>query len=209
VEIKDKRGVIASIQAGLLQTPVILDVGCGTTKSPGSIGVDLCNYDNVDIVGDALDTLRHFPAASVDAIITKHFVEHVEDLEALLMEFVRVTRPGATIEIVAPHHSNPYFYSDPTHRRYFGLYTFCYFAASDLFSRKVPTYGWLSGVKLTHVDLVFKSTRPFFVRHGIKRVAGFLFNSCRYMRELYEEFFCFAVPCYEVKYRLTRTAETQ
>jgi len=207
VEIVDRMNTIERVRAGSLPGPVMLDIGCGASKSRGSIGIDRSNYETVDIVGDAIEILRCFPDSSVDAIITRHFIEHVDDLDTLLAEFVRVTRLGATLEIVAPHFSNPYFYSDPTHRRYFGLYTFCYFAEADLFSRKVPAYALLSGVQLTGVDLVFKSTRPFFVRHGFKRIAGMIFNSCRYMKELYEEFFCYAVPCYEIRYLLTRTSE--
>jgi ubiquinone/menaquinone biosynthesis C-methylase UbiE len=207
VGVDDKAGLIERIRAGTLQRPIVLDVGCGESKVRGSIGVDLSGYENVDIVGDAIEVLRRFPDASVDGIVTRHFVEHVDDLEQLLRGFVRVTRAGGTIEVVAPHFSNPYFYSDPTHRTFFGLYTFCYFAMSDLFSRVVPTYSLVPGLKLVRVDLVFKSPRPFYVRYALKRIAGFFFNSCTYMMELYEEFFTFVIPCYEVRYQLIRTPE--
>lgn len=207
MEINDKTGLIEKIRAGSVQRPLLIDVGCGESKVAGSIGLDLLEHENVDIVGNAVDALRCFPESSVDAIVTRHFVEHADDLVLLLREFVRVTRPGGSIEIVAPHFSNPYFYSDPTHRTFFGLYTFCYFATSDLFSRTVPTYSLLPGLKLVRVDLVFKSPRPFYVRYGIKRIAGVFFNSCTYMRELYEEFFAFVIPCYEVRYQLLRTSD--
>ncbi len=207
--VNDRTGVVERIQAGSLQGPIILDVGCGGSKVPGSIGVDVSTQDDVDIVGDAIDVLRRFPESSVDGIVTRHFVEHVDDLQTLLQEFARVTRPGGTIEVVAPHFSNPYFYSDPTHRTFFGLYTFCYFAKTDLFARSVPSYSRLAGLRLVRVDLVFKSTRPFYLRHAMKRMAGVLFNSCTYMRELYEEFFTYLVPCYEVRYRLVRTADSE
>jgi ubiquinone/menaquinone biosynthesis C-methylase UbiE len=209
VGVKDKTGLIERMQAGSLQRPILVDVGCGESKIPGSIGVDLSAHENVDIVGDAIEVLRRFPESSVDGIVTRHFVEHVDDLQELLREFVRVTRPGGNIEVVAPHFSNPYFYSDPTHRTFFGLYSFCYFAASDLFSRSVPTYSRLPGLELVQVDLIFKSARPFYLRHGLKRLAGMFFNSCIYMRELYEEFFTYVVPCYEVRYQLVRTSDTR
>lgn len=205
--LEDKADILERIRTGAFSGPVVLDIGCGPAKTPGRIGVDQQAYDGVDIVGDAADVLMRLPDASVDAIVTRHFVEHVVDLDALLKEFVRVTRVGATIEIVAPHFSNPYFYSDPTHRRFFGLYTFCYFAESDMFSRRVPPYSQLAGIRLERVDLVFKSTRPFLVRHGIKWLLGLVVNSCRYAKELYEEFFCFVIPCYEVRYVVARTSE--
>ena len=111
---------------------------------------------------------------------------------------------GGLVEFVAPHFSNPYFYSDPTHRSFFGLYTFCYYTGGSPFRREVPTYGYKPEFRIEKVDLVFKSTRPFVVRYSIKRVFGFLFNSCTYMKELYEENFCYLFPCYEVKYVIRR-----
>jgi hypothetical protein len=33
---------------------------------------------------------------------------------------------GELIEIIVPHFSNPHYYSDPTHVRFFGLYTMSY-----------------------------------------------------------------------------------
>jgi len=54
------------------------------------------------------------------------------------------------------------------------------------------------------VDLIFKSARPFIVRYGIKHLIGSFFNSCTYLKELYEENFCYLFPCYEVRYILRR-----
>jgi hypothetical protein len=54
------------------------------------------------------------------------------------------------------------------------------------------------------VDLVFKSASQFPVRYGIKKAFGLLFNSCNYAREFYEENLAHLIPCYEVRYRLSR-----
>jgi hypothetical protein len=74
-------------------------------------------------------------------------------------------------------------------------------------SRKVPTYGYKTAFQIETVDLGFKSTPPFLVRHVIKRAIGFIFNSSNYMKEFYEENFCFLFPCYEVKYALRREGD--
>src|SRR6185312_2948084 len=37
-----------------------------------------------------------------------------------------VLEPGGEFRAVVPHFSNLHFYSDPTHRTFFGLYTFSY-----------------------------------------------------------------------------------
>jgi len=185
---------------------VKLELGCGEHKKiPDAIGIDALNYPGVDIVGDIFEVLRAFPATSVDAIYSFHFFEHIADLSALLDEMSRVLKTGGKLEIVVPHFSNPYFYSDPTHKTFFGLYTFCYFSSNTLFSRQVPTYGKAIEFELVAADLIFKSTRPFIVRHGIKKLFGKVFNCCIYMKEFYEENLCFLFPCYEIKYQLRKT----
>ena len=184
---------------------VELELGCGRRKrNSESIGVDILDYPDVDIVGDVYETLKSFPAGSVDAIYSYHFVEHLPEISKLLSELARIVRPNGDVEIVAPHFSNPYFYSDPTHRSFFGLYTLCYFASDSPFSRHVPTYDAKLEFSIVEVDLIFKSPHPFVIRYGIKRIVGSIINSCNYLKELYEENFCYLFPCYEVRYILRR-----
>jgi len=185
--------------------PVILELGCGPNKKhDNAIGIDLLDYPGVDLVGDIFDSLLLFPDKSVDTIYAYHFIEHVPDLAHLMSELGRVLKVNGIVELVAPHFSNPYFYSDPTHRAFFGLYTFCYMALNSQFARKVPAYQFDQLFRLDRVELIFKSTRPFYFRHAFKYILGLLFNSCYYMKEFYEENLCYVFPCYEVYYRLKR-----
>lgn len=184
---------------------IALELGCGATKrDTHAIGIDALDLDGVDLVGDVFEVLAEFPRASVDAVTSHHFVEHVDDISHLVRELARVMKPGSELMIVAPHFSNPYFYSDPTHRRFFGLYTFCYLARSALFRRHVPTYAATLEFDLVHVELGFRSTRPFYVRHALKRMWGPLFNASRWLQEYWEENLCWLMPCYEVRYLLRR-----
>jgi len=198
----DKKNILSRV-SGL--SHIELELGCGNRKrNPQAIGVDILDYPDVDIVGDVYEALSAFPSQSVDAVYSYHFVEHVPDVPKLLSELARIVKPNGHVEFVAPHFSNPYFYSDPTHRNHFGLYTFCYFANKSPFSRHVPTYGYKAEFRIAKVDLIFKSARPFIIRYGIKRFIGSFFNSCGYLKELYEENFCYLFPCYEVRYILRR-----
>jgi ubiquinone/menaquinone biosynthesis C-methylase UbiE len=200
----DKGLVLANLSK---HSPLTLEVGCGPRKRyPRSIGIDAIDYDGVDIVGDAMEALRAIPAGSADLVTSSHFLEHVPDVGALLDEMVRVVRDGGQVEVIVPHFAHPYFSSDPTHEHRFGLYTFSYLTIDNLFRRRVPAYIRRSNVQLIKVDLVFKSTPPFYVRHGIKRILGWFFNSCRYLQELYEENFCYLFPCYEIRYVMLKVS---
>lgn len=205
--ITDKRGILND--PNLLKTNGLsLELGCGPRKRhANSIGIDALDYPCVDLVGDVFEILRKLPDSSVISVYASHFIEHVENVDLLLTELARVLKVDGQLELVAPHFSNPYFYSDPTHRRFFGLYTFSYLANDTHLSRRVPTYQKILHFKLESVRLGFKSTRPFYFRHAIKRIVGAFFDSCIFLRELYEENFCYLFPCYEVHYKLIRISE--
>jgi SAM-dependent methyltransferase len=202
MRINDKVGILHRI---FEFDRVELELGCGNNKrNKQSIGIDMLDGPDVGIVGDIYDVLAMFPSQSVDAVSSYHFVEHVPDVPKLLSELARVLKADGCVEFVAPHFSNPYFYSDPTHLSFFGLYSFCYYASESTLKRQVPTYGHKPEFRIEKVDLIFKSSYPFFIRYGIKRLCGMLFNSCNYFKELYEENFCYFFPCYEVRYLLRR-----
>ena len=184
---------------------IILELGCGTLKRiEGSIGIDAIQYEGVDIVGDVIEVLSLFPEKSVDMVHSHHFLAHLDDLKPLIQELERVLKVGGKMEMIAPHFSNPYYYSDPTHKSFLGLYTFCYFCECHLFTRTVPHYGNPRKFELTKVDLIFKSPRPFYFRYAVRKMFGFIFNSSTYLKEFYEENLVYLVSCYEIKYFFVR-----
>jgi len=202
MSIVDKIGIF---QACEYEKPIILELGCGSRKKQSNaIGIDLLDSPCVDVVGDVFEVLSCFDKNSVDAVYSYHFAEHIPDLYELMENLERVVKPGGIVEVVVPHFSNPYFYSDPTHKTSFGLYTFCYLVRDSPFQRQVPTYNKYFKFSVENIDLIFKSPRPFYLRYGIKKLMQFIFNSCSYMKELYEENFCYLFPCYEISYRLRR-----
>lgn len=184
---------------------VSLELGCGNRKrNPDLIGVDALDYESVDIVGDIFEVLGAMPDGSVDDVYSSHFLEHVSDVPRLLEELARVLKGGGRLDITVPHFSNPYFYSDITHKATFGLYSMSYFSDDRKLTRKVPSYQRELFYELQAVRLVFKSSPPFYLRHAIKKLVGALVNINSYTKELYEEMFCHWFPCYEVQYELRR-----
>lgn len=184
-------------------SPIILDIGCGPQKKhPEWIGIDALDFDGVDLVGDVFEVLKQFPDGTVDAVFSAHFFEHINGIDKLLTEVGRVLKSGGRLTVIVPHFSNPYFYSDYTHKNFFGLYSFSYLAQEDLFKRKVPQYQVATVFQLTKVHLRFQS--PFFLRGLFYRVYGKIINASYYLKELYEENFSRVVYCYEIEYDLVK-----
>ena len=118
---------------------VIIELGCGHKKKEGRIGIDAVDLPMVDIVTDLEKGLGFLPDDSVDQIHSRSLLEHIENFENLVGEIVRILKKDGTAHIFVPHFSNPYYYSDYTHKRFFGLYSFYYFADhKDQPKRKVP-----------------------------------------------------------------------
>lgn len=204
--IVDKRGLLDRPDA---LRDVVIELGCGPRKQhPGAIGVDVLDSEAVDLVGDAMEVLQALPEGCASLVTSSHFLEHVPDPAPLLDAMSRLLGANGRIEIAVPHFAHPYFHSDPTHanRLGFGLYTMSYYTRDPLFRRQVPGYVRREHLTLVDVNLVFKSTPPFYVRHAFKRVLGALFNATRHLQELWEENFCYFFPCYEIRYVIGRTA---
>jgi len=162
----DKNNIISKI---LRDEPVKIEIGCGDRKrDPDAIGIDILDTSATDIVGDALEVLRALPGESVKAITSFHVFEHLQDIQEIIAEVERVLVPGGEMLVVVPHYSNPFYYSDPTHRNFFGLYTFSYFCDDKLFRRRVPSYVRRMGLELSRVRLVFKSFPPRYLTHALR-----------------------------------------
>lgn len=185
----------------------VLEIGVGPYKRrvSNSITVDILPGPDVDVVSDIFVFLSSIPDSSIKSIHSFHFLEHIDSLECLFQEFTRVLQPDGSMEHVVPHFSNPYFYSDPTHSRAFGLYTLSYFFNSDILRRSVPKYSPLLDMTICDISLNFRSVKPRYLLHLFKKLFSFLVNLHPYLLEVYEESFCWLFPCYEIRYYCKKT----
>jgi predicted SAM-dependent methyltransferase len=183
---------------------IALDLGCGPAKRAGYLGVDKLMLPGVDYLADLDLGMDFLPHNSVDEIYTSNFMEHIDNLDLFMNECHRIVKPGGEIHIYVPHFSNPWSYSDYTHRRFFGLYTFLYFSdQTHPYKRKVPTFYSEYKFHIIKQKLIFKSP-PFYFRYLFRRrVLENIFNSTIYMQELYEDVFCYIFPCQELYSQLS------
>ena len=179
--------------------PVFLNLGCGPKPQPGTYGVDLLALEGVDVQADLNEPLDLLPENSVASVTSRHTFEHVSNLIGLLKELHRIVRPDGRIEIIVPHFSDPHGYSDPTHVRFFGLFTMCYFSDNHRWRRKVPTF-------YTDIRFTIEDAHIRFSRNGLDRLFGamkeFLTNLHPNSQSLYERHFCWIFPCEEIRYVL-------
>ena len=184
-----------------------LEFGPGLNKkNDTNITIDLIDFKSVDIVGDIFEVLSLIEDSSIEFIESFHFFEHIEDLQLLISECSRILKKNSMMKIVVPHFSNPYYYSDPTHKNFFGLYTFSYFTKNDFFNRKVPRY-FKNNFDLISVNLIFKTNRPKYLTYLFKKSFEKIFNLSNFTKEFYEENISYIIPCYEVDYVLKNTKD--
>jgi SAM-dependent methyltransferase len=196
--IIDRVNMKEHIAAG---SPIHIELGCGTNKQKGYIGIDKLDRPEVDIVTDLENGLPFLPNSSVDSIYSSSFLEHVSNFELLMSEIFRVLKPNGTIEIFVPHFSNPYYYSDYTHKRFFGLYTFCYFCdPEDQFHRKVPAFYTPIRFRILEKKIYFHL--PGYRRRPVKMFLTFLVNLSTGIQEFYEVNLPYILPCYGLHFIL-------
>jgi ubiquinone/menaquinone biosynthesis C-methylase UbiE len=177
---------------------VLIELGCGDRKKAGRIGVDAVDLPGVDVVADLEKGLGFLPDDSVDQVHCRSLLEHIENFENLIGEIVRVLKKDGTAHIFVPHFSNPYYYSDFTHKRFFGLYSFYYFVEHEhQLKRKVPNFYTDIRIRISSQRLIFRSS--FKILNPLKKLFGWFINLHNVLQAYYEENLCYMFPCHGIE----------
>ena len=80
-----------------------IDLGCGSAKKDGTVGLDIQAAPGVDQVVDLVNAPLPFPDRSVAYVHSSHFLEHVKDPTRIFAEITRVAADGATLEFWTPY----------------------------------------------------------------------------------------------------------
>ena len=133
----------------------VLDVGCGSKKWPGAVGLDISEDTDADVVHD----LNEFPYPlqddSFDQVLMQDVLEHVRDPIRVMDELHRVCRPGGRIQLRTPHFSSMLAYSDPTHTHYF--------SAEAIRTLAEPRFSHYTTVRMRVVHVTIDLWFPFRV----------------------------------------------
>lgn len=150
----------------------VLDVGCGQRKLPGSMGMDIVERSQADVVHDASAVPWPFDNDSFDLVFANHFVEHVGDLLAFFNEAHRVLKPGGRFILQVPYFRRVDAYTDITHRHFFtsqsldyiikGMELSSYNYTDRLYAKVGFWYGWPSESR----NPIVRIFKRFILRHS-------------------------------------------
>ena len=98
------------------KAPLMLNLGCGTKKEPGYLGVDILKLEGVDMVLD-LDSDKPWPwkAGSVESIKCDHLLEYIPGARRphFLNECYRVLKVGGQARFLVGAWCHEKSYADP------------------------------------------------------------------------------------------------
>jgi len=158
-----------------------LDIGCGNNKIPDSIYLDVDKDANPDILHD----LNIFPYPiednSIDEVIAKHIIEHLDHPQEFINELYRILKPGGTVFIETPHFTSYVAYSEVQHKLFYS-----YFLLVNLVR---PTS--------------FKTVREEITFYKTYRMFGIQFLANKWPRT-YERFWAYMFPAENLKILLKK-----
>jgi SAM-dependent methyltransferase len=95
-----------------------IDIGCGSHKKEGTLGVDIQSLPGVDYVVNIETDPLPFNDRSVEYVYSSHFLEHIENIGHVFTEISRVCQENARLELWTPYawSNSGFIYG---HRSYF------------------------------------------------------------------------------------------
>jgi len=111
-----------------------LNLGCGADIREGWVNLDAAKLEGIDVVHDINRLPLPFESEEFDYILCQDVLEHVEYVP-LLKDLHRILKRGGTLSIRVPHFSSKNNFIDPTHKNFFSIETFDFFAEDSAYRR--------------------------------------------------------------------------
>lgn len=180
-----------------------LHLGCGTDIRAGFINVDVVELPGVDLACD----LNRFPWPFADnrfeEVVANHFLEHTDDIVAVMNEIWRVCARGAVIRIRVPYFASFLTFKDLTHKH---VFTYDAFDNWDIANFEKGRY-------VTHFDqpMRFRILKRRILMFSKPPGMGYYLATLPFllplliinlMPRLYERFFFFYLPATNIYYEL-------
>ena len=169
-----------------------LHLGCGRDPRAGYVNLDRVALSGVDVVADLEHSLP-FRDDVFEEVLAVHVLELVSELR-------RVSRDRAVWRVAVPHFSSAGAHTDPTHRRFFGYFSFDYF-------RPGAPFDFYSPVRLR---IRRRRLRWYWLKNERRVVPSRTLTSLVNLWPLfYERFACWMLPTHEVEFELELDREAK
>lgn len=143
---------------------IFLELGCGSRKKNGYIGLDRYYFDGVDVVTD-IDKGLPFKDNSVDGIYSNYFMEHTTNLVHMFQEIYRVCKAGAVVTMTVPYYTSINAFKDPTHKQFFTEETFKYFSKNKWYGSDYKINTDFKVLNIEYHDSRLVKVLPFFKKY--------------------------------------------
>lgn len=150
---------------------IAVDLGCGTQKEKGFIGVDIVPADQVDVVAD-LNQGFPFPDHSVDLVKAHDFIEYLPDRIKTMNELWRICKPGAIVDILVPSTDGRGAFQDPTHVSFWNINSFMYYCQEypPYLTLCRSHYGFKGEFKIVNIQQIETAPQVFHVHAVLQAI---------------------------------------
>jgi len=97
----------------------VLDLGCGSKKAEGAVGIDQLKLEGVDFVHDLNSYPYPVEHGIWDVIYLDNVLEHLDKPLEVLDEIFSLLKPGGKCIIDVPYFRSHWAFVDPTHQHFF------------------------------------------------------------------------------------------
>ena len=174
--------------------PLILDLGCGKKKRPGTVGVDF----NSRVDGDISHDLNVFPypfeSGTVDRVYIDNCLEHLDSPLNVMEEIHRMLKVGGEVKVIVPYFRSPAAFHDPTHKTFYTTESFAYYDPSHPICNRYE-----------YTTAHFKVEKIVFHEHlrsGL--IKGSLVALANKWPSVYENVFSSLLPLHEISFYLKK-----
>lgn len=168
----------------------IIDLGCGLNKYNGALGLDFSRGTNADVIADMDGYNLPFKSDSFNRIICSDILEHIRNVENVMMEIHRIAKSNAIVKIRVPYFSSVHSYDGLSHKHFFTTNTF------ELLTSRIFGYSIIKN------EISFWKIKG---KYDIVKWVGlsYLFNR---FRRFYEKFlpFIFTAQCLKVELKIIK-----
>jgi len=178
-----------------LEKKIILDLGCGKTKRQGTIGVDISDRHDADIIHDLNIFPYPFERNSVDKIYIDNCLEHLDNPLKVIEETHRILKLNGELNVIVPYFRSRWAFIDPTHKTFYTVNSFAYYDPEHIICQRYD-----------YTDSRFKINNICF-NHGhindglLKKIIIKIANT---WPDRYERYLSNIIPLDEISYTLTK-----